>query len=254
VDPIVTDIAAGPPPPTQPPRPRPWCGLLSIAAPLVGVLGCSCVLASNFNPIRGNGFEANVAPGVLFWCGATLLGVVLAVFALRRGERWHWLGIAGVVLNGALAPMLALWWIQNAPQGPVQQAHRERENEMKQVHIQELERERKILRLRLTHEKPPDWLRLTQISMEKEFDSFQRISSDGPMTGSIFRKGVTANVIWTEPRQFELTINVATDEVALKIEVAKLRDVSASNDGQPIALPVDLPAGKRRVIIKGQCP
>jgi hypothetical protein len=33
-----------------------------------------------------------------------------------------------------------------------------------------------------------------------------------------------------------------------------LRDVVATNAGEPVALPLDLPAGKRRVIIKGQCP
>jgi hypothetical protein len=236
------------------PRPRPWCGLLSLLAPAAGLSGLCVVFALTFNPIRGNPLETRIAPPILWWCGASIVGLVAASIALYRGERWRGVGIIGALLNGTLLPLLAVWWINNAPQGPVQQAQRVQEKELTRLENQKREHDRKNLRLKLTHENPPDWLRLTHVTHKDEFNEFQRIGSNGRMTGAVFPKGVTAEVVWTEPRHFELTIDVATEETALKLEIAKLRDVVATNAGEPVALPLDLPAGKRRVIIKGQCP
>jgi pimeloyl-ACP methyl ester carboxylesterase len=238
----------------QLPRPRPWCGLLSIVAPVVGNMGLCVVFAVTFNPIRGNPIETRIAPPILFWCGVSLVGLIAAGVALRRGERWRGLGLTGALVNGTLLPMLALWWIQNAPQGPVQHWERERQKEHEQFQHEKREHDQKNLRLRLTHENPPDWLRLTHVTWKDEFNEFQRIGSNGRLTGSVFPKGVTAEVAWTDARQFELTIDVATEETALKIDVVKLRDVVATNNGEPVALPLDFPAGKRRVVIQGHCP
>jgi len=182
------------------PRPRPWFGLLSLAAPLIGFTGLCGVMALTFNPIRGNPLETRIAPPILFWCGASLVGLIAAGIALLRGERWRGLGVTGALVNGTLLPVLALWWIQNAPQGPVQQRARESQKEFDRFQDEQREHDRKNLRLRLTHENPPDWLRLTHVTWKDEFNEFQRIGANGRLTGVVFPNGVTAEVVWTEPR------------------------------------------------------
>lgn len=248
-----TNIAAGLPPP-QSRTARPWFGLLAMLAPAIGALACCGNLVLSFNPIRGNPFETQIAPSVLFWCGASLGGLMFAVISMRRRERWRGLGVAGVLLNGFLLPALAYWWIMNAPQGPVQQRQRAHDDEFMKFQNAERERDRKHTRLRLAHQNPPDWLRLTQVTWKDDFHQYQRIGAAGPLTGSLFPKGVTARVVWPAPRQFELTIDFDTMETDLKVEVKDVPGATATHNGAEIALPIELPPGKHVVIIKGMCP
>ena len=233
---------------------RPWCGLLAISAPILGACSCIGILASQFNPIRGNPFETQVSPGVLLWCAICLVGIVAGGASLIRRERWRALSTLALTGNSFLLLFLALWWIFNAPQGPVRQREMDEEKERWRLEAIERERDSKNLRLRLSYENPPDWLRLTHSAWKSDIDQFQRPGTDGPLTGPVFPKGVTARVVWPEPRQFEVSILVDVDEVSLKFQTMNLHDVTATRDGEALAVPFDVPPGKQRIVVKGRVP
>ena len=243
--------------PPSPDSPRPWCGVLSVAAPLLSMCGYLGILVWSFKPIGGgNSSETTVSPGVIFtwWCGLCLMGIVAAVGAFRRRERWRGLQIAGLFGNILLFFSLALLWIINNPQGPIRSRQRERDQEYMRRQDEARERDRNNLRLRFSLVKPPGMLRLTHRAWKDDVSEYKDIGMEGSMTGPLFPKGVTAHVVWPEPRRFELTIQCDNEDIALKFDVENMPAVTATCDGEPIALPIDLPAGKRRVIIKGECP
>jgi len=84
---------------------KPVCGILSVASPFVGFL-LGMVWAGT---LRG---DSTGVGGVICMLKvmpvALLAGTVLAIVALRRGERWRALPIIGLVLNAPLLLMGAV--------------------------------------------------------------------------------------------------------------------------------------------------
>jgi hypothetical protein len=70
--------------------------------------------------------------------------------------------------------------------------------------------------------------------------------------------GISAAVIWPAPRTFEVTVDFDSKvpERALKAAVAtnSFLEVEAKLDEARISLPVELPPGKHRLVIRSRCP
>jgi hypothetical protein len=246
------------------PNPRPWWSYLSLAAALVGCCGGLGVLLTGLNgrAVGRTGGFGQWNPGwpqvigVFAICIVALAGLTFAILGTRRGERPRALPILGFVGNGIALCSFLFAGISISGDLIVSASNKEESDKSLQFTKQQWERDRQNLRLRLAHEKPPDWLRLTHVTWKDPdtFHAFQKVGAPGKMTIGTLPPGITIQVDWPQPRRFQLTIDMDSKETSLNLEVVNIPDVSAERDFQPIALPLHVPPGKHQVVIKGRCP
>ena len=100
VKPPAAQLSAEPTIPDDFESEEPVCGILSLAAPFVGFV----VFMVRVGSIRGDPGFGVIICLLIIMAIAFLVGTILAIWALRRGERYRALPVVGLVLN--LLPIL----------------------------------------------------------------------------------------------------------------------------------------------------
>jgi hypothetical protein len=75
------------------------CGLVSLAAPIVG-FGLFCLLLVN---IQGEAVMASFLIGIFIFCATSFAGIILAVVGFAKGERFR--GLLWFALVANVAPV-----------------------------------------------------------------------------------------------------------------------------------------------------
>lgn len=243
---------------------RPWRSFFSLAA----ALGASCgglgtlITGLDGRAVGRTGGFGVWRPGwcqligVFAVCTVTVAGLYFAFLARRNAERPRTLFILGFIGNGIALCSFLLVGISISDDLILTARNKADSEKSEEFTKQKREQDRKDLRLRLVHQQPPDWLRLTHVTWKDPdtFHAYQNVGTPGEMTLGTLPPGFTIQVTWPKPRQFEMTIEMDTKETNLKLEVVNIQDVTAEGDQKPMALPIELPSGKHRLVLKGAVP
>jgi hypothetical protein len=229
------------------PRPRrhALANIVSLVAALVAIPAGLLVYNLMYQGEGGReqSFHA-IHVGTITVAGIGTFGFFCGIIALCRRERLLGLTAIGLVMNLPFVWVGADMLMDRWESYRNEQRRNTPKEEMERIHVSRHEDGRLLL---VRHHEKED-------SPADEF-IFKTVGEAGPLLSFDNDPHTTSAIIaWPAPRIFELTILFESDIRTLKLDVAGMSKVRATADGEPLALPAQLPPGKHRVVITANFP